>query len=89
MWGNCRRKKDHGRAEALLIAAWALGVRAPKDVAAEKSLADETRPIDVATTDSSVADSSEKFSSPGTVRNLVVTESGAIVSAEEVAVGSV
>ena len=24
----CRRKKDHGRAEALLIAAWALGVRA-------------------------------------------------------------
>lgn len=23
-----RRKKDHGRAEALLIAAWALGVRA-------------------------------------------------------------
>lgn len=26
----CRRKKDHGRAEALLIVAWALGVRAPK-----------------------------------------------------------
>jgi hypothetical protein len=25
---SCRRKKDHGRAEALLIAAWALGVRA-------------------------------------------------------------
>ena len=24
----CRRKKDHGRAEALLIAAWALGLRA-------------------------------------------------------------
>ena len=23
-----RRKKDHGRAEAILIAAWALGVRA-------------------------------------------------------------
>lgn len=24
---RCRRKKDHGRAEALLLAAWALGVR--------------------------------------------------------------
>ena len=23
----CRRKKDHGRAEAMLIAAWALGLR--------------------------------------------------------------
>lgn len=23
----CRRKKDHGRAEALLMAAWAMGVR--------------------------------------------------------------
>ena len=25
--GDCRRKKDHGRAEALLLAAWGLGVR--------------------------------------------------------------
>lgn len=24
---RCRRKKDHGRAEAMLIAAWALGLR--------------------------------------------------------------
>lgn len=28
---SCRRKKDHGRAEALLIVAWALGVRFPKE----------------------------------------------------------
>ena len=26
---RCRRKKDHGRAEALLIVAWALGIRVP------------------------------------------------------------
>ena len=24
----CRRKKDHGRAEALLLLAWAVGIRA-------------------------------------------------------------
>ncbi len=24
---GCRRKKDHGRAEALLLAAWGIGVR--------------------------------------------------------------
>lgn len=28
-FSTCRRKKDHGRAEALLLLAWALGVRAP------------------------------------------------------------
>ncbi len=27
----CRRKKDHGRAEAMLIAAWALGLRIQAD----------------------------------------------------------
>ena len=27
----CRRKKDHGRAEALLLAAWGLGLRLPFD----------------------------------------------------------
>ena len=34
---HCRRKKDHGRAEALLLAAWGVGVRrttADHDVAA-------------------------------------------------------
>ena len=27
----CRRKKDHGRAEAMLIAAWALGLRIERE----------------------------------------------------------
>ena len=32
---GCRRKKDHGRAEALLLAAWGIGVRrTTADVAA-------------------------------------------------------
>jgi hypothetical protein len=29
--GVARRKKDHGRAEAMLIAAWALGLRIQPD----------------------------------------------------------
>jgi hypothetical protein len=28
-WLCCRRKKDHGRAEALLLAAWASGIQLP------------------------------------------------------------
>lgn len=32
---SCRRKKDHGRAEALLIAAWSLGCRAQAVAVAE------------------------------------------------------
>ena len=35
---GCRRKKDHGRAEALLLAAWGIGVRrTTADVAAAKA----------------------------------------------------
>ena len=40
---RCRRKKDHGRAEALLIAAWGFGFRRTKPdadaVAAEEQAA--------------------------------------------------
>jgi hypothetical protein len=34
-----RRKKDHGRAEAMLIAAWALGVRTAPEAADEDAAA--------------------------------------------------
>ena len=37
----CRRKKDHGRAEAMLIAAWALGVRITPDADAEEAAGSE------------------------------------------------
>ncbi len=37
---GCRRKKDHGRAEALLLAAWGIGVRrTTADVAAANAAA--------------------------------------------------
>ncbi len=37
---SCRRKKDHGRAEALLLAAWGIGVRrTTADVAATNAAA--------------------------------------------------
>lgn len=40
---GCRRKKDHGRAEALLIAAWGFGFRRTKSdadaIAAEEQAA--------------------------------------------------
>ena len=34
-----RRKKDHGRAEAMLILAWGLGIRIPKTTLTAKQLA--------------------------------------------------
>jgi len=37
--GVCRRKKDHGRAEALLIVAWALGIRVPPELDTAKKVA--------------------------------------------------
>lgn len=37
-----RRKKDHGRAEAMLIAAWALGVRIAPEAAVEDAAALES-----------------------------------------------
>jgi hypothetical protein len=36
---TCRRKKDHGRAEALLLVAWALGIRVPAASKTAESLA--------------------------------------------------
>lgn len=38
---QCSRKKDHGRAEALLLSAWALGIRVPSVVQLEYSGTDE------------------------------------------------
>jgi hypothetical protein len=37
----CRRKKDHGRAEALLMAAWGLGIRMHPVVPSDMGSTDE------------------------------------------------
>lgn len=39
---SLKRKKDHGRAEALLIAAWALGIRATLDSKTDTSQKEDT-----------------------------------------------
>ena len=50
----CRRKKDHGRAEALLLAAWGVGVRRTSTASAstEDDSLDELEETDLSEFDS-------------------------------------